>query len=234
MSENVGKVIAKAIRAGKWVYITYASNEETKTFFWIAIEDIEFGDSDIRLLVSMYNPDKNVEETLQSKLYFSKILTAKILDFTEYDIPKKVLKKLDDNMGKYEWLKYEQEIKYLLDYYEDCNLFDKDPYQKEHILIPGIDLNVLLEKNEFALNTEQKKLLTKIYNGYTCKDITWASYEFAISRLAINKTSNNRIYIVCYNNVFFNPDKGVLCLDKTLRFNKTFLFKRLTELNQKG
>ena len=146
MSENIGKVIAKAIRAGKWLYITYASNEATQTFFWIAIEDIEFGDSDIRLLVSMYNPDINVDGTLQSKIYFSKILTAKILDFTEYDTPYPLLKKLDDNMGKYEWLNYEQEISYLLDYYEECNWFDKDPYQKEHILIPGIDLNVLLKE----------------------------------------------------------------------------------------
>lgn len=234
MSECVGKIIAKAIRAGKWIYITYASSADVKKFFWIAVDDIEFGDEDIRLLVSMYNPDKNIDDTIQGKLYFSKILAAKILDFTEYDVPEMVLKKLEDNMGKYEWLKYEQEISYLLDYYDDCNWFDKDPYQKEHITIPGIDFNVLVKESEFTLNTEQKKLLTKIYNGYTRKEKSSACNEFAISRLAITKTSNNRIYVVCYNNVYYNPNKGILCLDKTLRFNKTFIFKKLTELNKAG
>lgn len=232
MNESIGKEIAKAIRAGKWVYITYASNPETKTYFWIAVDDVEFGDTEIRLLVSMYNPDKNVESAVKGKLFFSKILSARILDFTEYDVQEALLKKLDANMGRYEWLKYQQEISYLLDYYEDCNWYDKDPYQKQHITIPGIDYNVLLKNKEFALDTEQKKLLTKIYNNYTRKEKTSTNNEFAISRLAITKTSNNRVYIVCYNNVYFNPNKGVLSLDKTLRFNKTFLYKKLTELNR--
>jgi len=232
MNENVGKVIAKAIRAGKWVYITYASTEDSKKFFWIAVDDIVFESEDIRLIVSMYNPDINIDGTVKSKLYCSKILTAKILDFTEYEVPEAVLKKLDDNMGNYEWLKYEQEISYLLDYYDDCNWFDKDPYQKQHIPVSGIDYNVLLAKSEYKLNTEQKKTLTTIYKAYSRDTKTTACNEFAISRLAITKTSNNRNYIVCYNNVYYNPDKGVLSLDKTLRFNKTFIFKKLTEMSK--
>ncbi len=232
MNESIGKVIVKAIRAGKWVYITYASTGEAKTYFWIAVDDIEFGRDDIRLIVSMYNPDKNVDSAVRGMLYFSKILTAKVLDFTEYDVPDLLLNKLEQNMGRYEWLKYEQEISYLLDYYDDCNWYDKDPYQKEHISVPGIDYNVLVKGHEFTLNTEQKKYLTKIYNGYTRKDKNTACNEFAISRLAVNKTSNNRIYIVCYNSVYYNPSKGILSLDKTLRFNKTFLLKKLTEMSR--
>ena len=232
MNESIGKVMVKAIRTGKWVYITYASTGDAKTYFWIAIDDIEFGRDDIRLIVSMYNPDKNIDCTVHGKLYFSKILSAKILDFTEYDVPELLLNKLEQNMGRYEWLKYEQEISYLLDYYEDCNWFDKDPYQKEHISVPGIDYNVLVREKEFVLNTGQKKYLTRIYNGYTRKDKNTACNEFAISRLAITRTSNNRTYVVCYNNVYFNPFKGILSLDETLRFNKTFLFRKLTEMNR--
>ena len=144
MNESIGKVMVKAIRTGKWVYITYASTGDAKTYFWIAIDDIEFGRDDIRLIVSMYNPDKNIDCTVHGKLYFSKILSAKILDFTEYDVPELLLNKLEQNMGRYEWLKYEQEISYLLDYYEDCNWFDKDPYQKEHISVPGIVLRLIV------------------------------------------------------------------------------------------
>lgn len=92
MNESIGKVIVKAIRMGKWLYITYASAGDVKKYFWIAIEDIEFGSDDIRLIVSMYNPDKNIDSALPGKLYFSKILTAKILDFTEYDVTELLLK----------------------------------------------------------------------------------------------------------------------------------------------
>lgn len=72
MNESIGKVIVKAIRAGKWVYITYASTGEAKTYFWIAVDDIEFGRDDIRLIVSMYNPDKNVDSAVRGMLYFSR------------------------------------------------------------------------------------------------------------------------------------------------------------------
>lgn len=232
MKESIGKVIAKAIRTGKWVYITYASSPELNKYFWIAIEDIEFGKEDCKLIVSMYNPDKNIDNAISGKISLNKIQTAKILDFTEYEVPEPLLKKIELNHEDYEWLGYEQEISYLLNYYEDCNWFDKDPYQKQHITIPGIDYNVLVNNQEYALSTEQKTLLTKIYNNYTRKEKPSGFNEFALSRLAINKTSNNRIYIVCYNNVYYNPKKGVLSLDTTLHFNKTFLFKKLTEMSQ--
>ena len=114
MKESIGKVLVKAIRTGKWVYVTYAGDGNAKKYFWISVEDIEFG-QEIRLSVSMYNPDKNVDDAIQAKLYFNKILTAKILDFTEYDVPDQLLNKLEQNMDKYEWLKYEQDISYLLD-----------------------------------------------------------------------------------------------------------------------
>ena len=137
MKESIGKVLVKAIRTGKWVYVTYTGDGNAKKYFWISVEDIEFG-QEIRLSVSMYNPDKNVDDAIQAKLYFNKIQTAKILDFTEYDVPDQLLNKLEQNMDKYEWLKYEQDISYLLNYYEECNWFDKDPYQKEHILCDGL------------------------------------------------------------------------------------------------
>lgn len=110
MKESIGKVLVKAIRTGKWVYVTYAGDGNAKKYFWISVEDIEFG-QEIRLSVSMYNPDKNVDDAIQAKLYFNKIQTAKILDFTEYDVPDQLLNKLEQNMENFQldliiiWLK---------------------------------------------------------------------------------------------------------------------------------
>ena len=68
----------------------------------------------------------------------------------------------------------------------------------------------------------------QIYYRHTLKEDSPNNTEFAISHLAIDKP-NNRSYIVCYHNVNYNPKEGKLCLDETLRFNKTFILKKLTE-----
>lgn len=196
----------------------------------MAIEDIDFGGDNIRLKGHIYNPLKDVDKTLyvNGGLNFSNIQSAKTIDFTEYDVPETLIKKLDDNTGKYEWLNYEQEVSYLLNYYEECNKFDKDPYQKEHLQIPGIDFHVLLENEKLELSKVQKEYLMQIYYRHTLKEDSPNNTEFAISHLAIDKP-NNRSYIVCYHNVNYNPKEGKLCLDETLRFNKTFILKKLTE-----
>lgn len=232
MDENVGKVVVKAIRTGKWMYITYLNQRKETTKFWLAVEDLEFIEDNVRLKGHIYNPSKDIDnaKAAESGLFLSNVQTAKIIDFTEYNVSDSLLNKLDANMGRYKWLDYEQEIGYLLNYYEECNWFDKDPYQREHVLIPGIDLHKLMENQEYVLTKEQKEFLIRnIYDKYTYNKTSGCYTEFAISKIAIDK--NNRLYVVCYYNVNYNPERGTLNLDKTLRFNKTFIFRKLTEYN---
>ena len=44
---NVGSVISKAIKEGKWVNIKYQHSKEETTIFWIAVMDIDFVDKEL-------------------------------------------------------------------------------------------------------------------------------------------------------------------------------------------
>lgn len=103
MDENVGKVVVKAIRTGKWMYITYLNQRKETTKFWLAVEDLEFIEDNVRLKGHIYNPSKDIDnaKAAESGLFLSNVQTAKIIDFTEYNVSDSLLNKLDANMGRY-------------------------------------------------------------------------------------------------------------------------------------
>ena len=165
IDNKICKTLIQAIREAKWVYIVYLNKEERETKYWIAVDDIKFDNEEPRLKCHGYNPQINPDNVLDKlDLFLNKIKSATIIDFTHYDVSDSLLKKINDNMGKYSWLNYEPDVKYLLDYYEACNRLDKDPYQKESYLIPGVDLSVLMQNKLITLNKEQKEQVLKIYD----------------------------------------------------------------------
>ena len=97
-----------------------------------------------------------------------------------------------------------------------CNIYGRDMMMGRDSFFTLLRRHGLIKS--FTLSTEQKALLTKLYKGYVRNDKSSLFYEFAISRLAICKTNNNRIYIVSYNNVYFiNPSMAVSLISKIPR-----------------
>lgn len=228
IDNKICKTLIQAIREAKWVYIVYLNKEERETKYWIAVDDINFDDEEPRLKCHGYNPQLNPDNVLDKlDLFLNKIKSATIIDFTHYDVSNSLLNEIEDNMGKYSWLNYEPDVKYLLDYYEACNRLDKDPYQKESYLIPGVDLSVLMQNKIITLNKEQKEQILKIYKNQQSLNEKRNYEELALTRFSIDK--QNKHYIVCYYNVMFNPINNSLSIDDTLRFNKSFIHKRLLE-----
>ncbi len=228
IDNKICKTLIQAIREAKWVYIVYLNKDERETKYWIAVDDIKFDNEEPRLKCHGYNPQINPDNVLDKlDLFLNKIKSATIIDFTHYDVSDSLLKKINDNMGKYSWLNYEPDVKYLLDYYEACNRLDKDPYQKESYLIPGVDLSVLMQNKLITLNKEQKEQVLKIYKSQQSTNEKRNYEELALTRFSIDK--QNKHYIVCYYSVMFNPINNSLSIDDTLRFNKSFIHKRLLE-----
>ena len=59
---------SKSIQSGKWLQIEYDNTTDQKrTFFWIAIEDIEVPSR--RMKVKMFNPEKSMD-VLDGTVYF--------------------------------------------------------------------------------------------------------------------------------------------------------------------
>ena len=67
---NVGEIISKAIKEGKWINISYHQSDGNTTF-WIAVLDIA-DNKKRKLKVSMFNDAKSLN-ALDVEIYFDKI-----------------------------------------------------------------------------------------------------------------------------------------------------------------
>lgn len=217
---NIGDNISKAIKEGKWLRISYINQQDENTFYWISVKDINFDTK--KLFVSIFNETKSLN-VLESWISFEGIKSAEVLNFTSYDVPDKLINKIEANLEKCGWLNYDHFDHNILNYYKECNFLDNDPYQKEAYAIAGIDLQKLKNERTYQLNDEQiKKIIADIYH-YDINNITNTFYTLIVNRLSIN--IDKKRYVVCYNVLTFDPNKKSLILDETLRFNYSFLIE---------
>ena len=215
---NIGDKISKAIKEGKWLSVSYTNKNEENTFYWLAIQDIDFNSK--RLLVSIFN-DKKSMDTLEAWIYFENIKEAHVIDFSSYDVPEQLINKIENNLDKCSWLNYDHFNHNILNYYIECNLLDNDPSQKEYKCIPGIDLSVLKENKELRLTDEQaRQIISDIYH-YDIKNNSSFIYTLAVNCFSIDEGKNK--FVICYFPLTFNPLIKSLVLDKKLRFNQSFM-----------
>ena len=73
---NIGDKVSRAIKEGKWLHISYINQNEENTFYWIAVQDIDFENK--KLKVSMFN-DKLSMKVYDSSIFFDKIQSAEIV-----------------------------------------------------------------------------------------------------------------------------------------------------------
>lgn len=217
---NIGSIISKAIKEGKWMNVHYKNSEEQTTIFWMAVYDISFEDQ--KLTVKMFNDNKSYE-TIQGTISFKNIETAEIIELSNYDVPDYLISKIENNLDKCKWLEYDKFNNNILNYYKECSYLDSDPFQKDYGMIPGIDLDVLRKTKEYILNEEQlKKLLDNIYK-YDINNNKNSKYDLCISVLSIDK--GDKKYIICYYEIYFDPSKKSLSVCKDLKFNKSLLIE---------
>ncbi len=215
---NIGDKVSRAIKEGKWLYISYINKNAENTFYWIAVKDIDFDTK--RLFVSMFN-DKKSMETFESWIYFDNIKNAEVIEFSSYDVSDKLINKIEKNLDKCVWLNYDHFNHNVLNYYIDCNILDSDPSQKEYTLISGIDLNELKKNKQLLLTDEQaKRIIADIYH-YDIKNISNSYYTLAINCFSIDEGKSK--YVICYYILTFDPTTKSLVLNKKLHFNQSFM-----------
>ena len=102
---DIGNSISRAIKEGKWLDIQYRHKEGEITYFWAAILDIDFENK--KFVVSMFNDRKGLD-TLKTSIFFEKIIYAKVIDFSDYLVPKALIEKIENNFHQCKWLKYDK------------------------------------------------------------------------------------------------------------------------------
>ena len=218
--KNVELVISEGIKNGKWIYISYKNNQNEITYYWIAIKDINLKKK--ILYVSIFNDQKSLD-SLDAIIKFDNILSAKLLEFTTYETPIKLIDKIEKNHEDAKWLKYESFNNNILRYYLKCNELDNDPFQKDTFLISGIDKDVLLKNKQIVLNEEQEKQVLNYIKNYDEKKIYDEINYLILSFLSIDE--NDKKYIVLYYDVRFNPSNKKLSICDIPRVNQSFLIR---------
>ena len=218
---KVGFEISKSIKESKWLYIHYENASNEKTFYWCAVVDIELT---MKLKVVIFNHDKS-PDTMNTKIRFSRILHAEVLEGTFYDVPLSLVSKLEASPEKFDWLNYDQYNQNILEYYKKCAFYDYDPYYRDSTLIEGIDAHVLLNNEGYNLNSSQLEIIVNyirgLMNSKTKSHFGIETRELSINRLAIQTSKG--LYVVAYQNIVFNPHKKSLVLAPTIHINPTFL-----------
>lgn len=215
---NIGTNISKAIKESKWLNIEYKHSEEEVTYFWAAILDIDFDKK--RFKVKLFNDNKGLD-SLDGMIYYNKIIKATPIDSTHYEVSDDLISKIESNREKCEWLEFDSFNNNILNYYNECNFLDNDPFQKEYSMIPGIDLSVLRKSKVYILNDEQMKIIIDRIYRYDINNDKNNKKDLCISILSID--NGNKKYIVAYYIVLFNPANRSLKIDENIRFNKSFL-----------
>ena len=218
--KNKELVISDAIKRGKWLDIAYKNHYNETTYFWIAIKDINLREKTLNC--SIFNEPKGLNVLGDINIRFDGIENIKILEFTNYEVPERLIYKLENNKEDAKWLKYETFNNNILRYYYKCNEFDNDPYQKLSFLIYGIDRDVLLKNKVVILNDNQERQIIRYIKNYDKKHDGIVNY-LALSFLSIE--SNSKKYVVLYYEVRFNPDTKELSINTTPRVNESFLIE---------
>ena len=209
--------IGEAIRAGKYLSISYQNIHGEVKNFWIAILDIT---GDDKIIVDMFNVMKD-EPILNRPLSISAMKTAELLKFSHYEVPEKLIKKIDEDESLlvYEFNRYDSNI---LNYYLECYKTNNNPFLHQAHLIPEIDLNQLVEQSPFQLSIEQQKYLLKevYHNDYN----KFQEYKLALSEFSIDIASKGK-FIVAYRELTFDPVKKTIQISKGTFFNPSFYVK---------
>lgn len=232
--EQIGKLIRQAINNEKLLFVNYSNRSGEIVKFWLAIMDIIFDEKTPIITGKIYNPALNINDCRNApKLYLDNIQSAEIIEFSHYDVPAQLKDTLEQHTGHYSWLQFNTEVKALIDYYKSCYYFDCDPYRKDYCLVRGIDTHILLQRHEYCLDEQQKKDIINILQHHINRQSNTTITELIISKYAIDK-GDNKLYVICYYHVNYNPLKGTLCISDKLQFNYSFLHFRKAETTIKA
>lgn len=226
MKISVKNIIYQAILDNKWIEIDYVNKNKEETNYYIGIKDINPLNG--RITCEIFNAYKN--KMLENKnennfIYASGIKSARQLDQSYFETPDSLIEKIhsDDILSMFlEVDKFDNDIlRYLSDAYE----LDNDPYLRESIVLPGIDLRTLAAENKVKLSDENFSLLL---NSVFKKNSSDSNRIFRKSDLAINSFSidmNGKQYVVAYRSLYLNFKDKTLQLSPKSTINKSFLIE---------
>lgn len=220
--EKIALEISKAIKQGKWLNIEY-DGLEGRTYFWIAIKDID--PLNRIIYADIFNEAKSLDVLENRKLYFDKIVNAYAILGTTYPLANDLIKKITSNYSQYDFLEFLSINERIFSYYLDCYNNDKETGIKDYALINGLDLDVI-KNPSFKLSYENFEKAVKELKNQIKLDKQKEKQEkikLALNILSINK--KNVLYPIVYKEVLLNIKEKKFELAPNYSFNTEIIDK---------
>lgn len=229
MKQSIKNTLYQAILENKWVEIDYVNKNNEGTSFYIGIKDIDAKKNIITC--DIFNPFKSeslLNENLNKKdlrISYTGIKKAEVLEQSYYESPKLLIDAIEQNNLLKEYLEVEQFDNNILHYLADAYQLDNDPYLKDTIMLPGVDLKSLAENKKYELDAKQFAIiLEEVFK----KERNDTSRIYRKQDLAINSFSidiNGKQYVVAYHKLGLNFKNKTLVMAEHSTINKSFLIE---------
>ncbi len=226
MKISVKNTIYQAINEGKWLSVSYDNKDKQNTRFYIAINDIDIKNG--KLICDIFNPYKSNEilkngEREKTYILIDRIQSISILENTNYDVPQKLIEKINNDSDTIDYLEVFKFDNNILSYLSDCYKLDNDPFLKEIIMIDGIDYQTLIKERRYQLDEKQfDEIVDRVFK----KTVDEAESSYRYLSLAINKFSidiSGKQYVVAYRSLTLDFKNRTLSISNKSSINKSFL-----------
>ncbi len=215
--KDIGLIVSQSIKEQKYLEIKYHNRSDRDTTFWIAVQDIDFEKK--TLIVDMFNDYHSNDVKQNMTISYEKILGAKILDGTTYNLRIDLNNKIINNLESVQWLHYNLTNNNVLNYYKEAFKNDIVPFVKHFNLIKGIDTNSIYTQGTYYLTIDQFK--TIISTVIDTNKIKFNSRN-TIIKMGINILSistKNGLFPLLYHEVKLDIENKTLKLDSEISFN---------------
>lgn len=232
MRQSIKNALYQAILENKWLEIDYVNRNKEETSFYIGIKDINSKKDLITCdIFNPYRSDKLLNDGLKRNnlvISFSGIRKAEVLEQSYYESPKALIDAIDKDESLQDYLEVEQFDNNILRYLADAYQLDNDPYLKETIMLPGVDLKALTENKKYELDSKQfNTILEEVFK----KERNDTSRIYRKQDLAINSFSidiNGKQYVVAYHKLGLNFKNRTLVMAEHSTISKSFLLDKET------
>lgn len=222
--ENIGRILLKGVFQNSWIKIEYKNQSEEITHYMIGINDINPFDKKIKCdsFNIAYSNDSD-----ERNIFFESILSATLCEHTYHKTPEKLLRKLLNDSEEFLFLNPISNRDDLLDYYVNCFKLDTVPYISKYGMIPGIDMDSLLENEEYKLSEEQFKILAnnaffQEENKKKKKEKGKEKFENTLACNVLSINTKKGLFVLAYRNLDLDISKKILRASKNLIINKEF------------
>ena len=227
-SNKIAIELKKSIYHNCWLEVVYENKQGVKSKYWLDVLNIF--PSGKMIVDGFYLSGKL--DPIELHIYFDQIKSAKAVENSYHKNHEELIKKLEEKIDEFKFLKTKQLNLNIFDYYADCNLYDTTPYQSKYKMIEDID-KFVIKPTGYDLNNSQFLTMVKEVKLQNKKDkkISNINRNICINLLSIG--TSRGLYILAYKNLRLDIKNKKLVPDEEITINYEFIVNKEKDIESR-